>query len=85
MLYHNGQDFSTYDHDVDAVADFNCASLNHGGWWYNKCVQANLNGEYVKPPGNYSTINHGFGGFIYGMWQGLHTLKSSKIMFRKTV
>ena len=31
---HNGNAFSTPDKDTN---DFDCATLNQGGWWYNQC------------------------------------------------
>ncbi|XP_060570772.1 ficolin-2-like [Ruditapes philippinarum] len=83
LLNQNGQDFSTYDHDVDAWYNAGCALVNHGAWWYSQCYAANLNGEYGRPPGSISTINKGFGGFIFIAWQQYHTLKASKMMFRK--
>ncbi|XP_060574939.1 fibrinogen beta chain-like isoform X2 [Ruditapes philippinarum] len=79
----NGQGFTTYDHDVDRIRGENCAILTHGGWWYQQCTTANLNGQYVNPPGSISSINGGSGGFIYFDWQGVNTLKASKMMFRK--
>ncbi|XP_063955184.1 microfibril-associated glycoprotein 4-like [Lytechinus pictus] len=41
----NGQDFSAYDNDHDDNWA-NCASLCRGGWWYNDCYTANLNGVH---------------------------------------
>ncbi|KAK3773255.1 hypothetical protein RRG08_039258 [Elysia crispata] len=43
LSYHNNQQFSTRDRDNDAD-NRHCARVNHGGWWYNKCHRANLNG-----------------------------------------
>ena len=48
MAYHNGQQFSTYDNDNDQCA-CNCALIHQGGWWYNSCYYANLNGPHELP------------------------------------
>ena len=40
---HNGMPFSTWDNDNDRTTA-NCAFLWGGGWWYNACSWANLNG-----------------------------------------
>ena len=50
--YHNGQQFSTYDNDNDQHSniDYNCAYRFQGGWWYNSCYYANLNGPHDIPP-----------------------------------
>lgn len=46
LSYHNGMKFSTPDQDNDNWGA-NCASQNaRGGFWYNACYYANLNGEY---------------------------------------
>ena len=37
--------FSTTDRDNDK-SNQNCAGNMKGGWWYNKCTNSNLNGEY---------------------------------------
>ncbi|RUS72365.1 hypothetical protein EGW08_019881 [Elysia chlorotica] len=42
---HNGFRFSTFDRDYDDVIG-NCAYLSHGGWWYNFCHSANINGKW---------------------------------------
>ena len=45
MANHNGQKFSTYDMDNDPSTR-NCAVVMQGGWWYNNCRLANLNGPH---------------------------------------
>ena len=49
MEYHNGQVFSTYDNDNDASSRENCPFVHQGGWWYNSCYRANLNGPHTLP------------------------------------
>ena len=41
----DGMRFSTFDHDNDNSGQ-NCATSEHGAWWYNICSCANLNGRY---------------------------------------
>ncbi|KAB0388789.1 hypothetical protein E2I00_012340 [Balaenoptera physalus] len=48
---HAGMHFSTFDRDADKWED-NCAEVYGGGWWYNNCQAANLNGIYY-PGGSY--------------------------------
>ncbi|KAM9827534.1 fibrinogen alpha chain [Neosynchiropus ocellatus] len=42
---HNGMRFSTFDRDNDKSEE-NCAGIYRGGWWYNNCLVANVNGIY---------------------------------------
>ncbi|GIY52415.1 protein scabrous [Caerostris extrusa] len=42
---HNGMGFSTFDRDNDA-SSANCAVHHTGGWWYQHCHRADLNGRY---------------------------------------
>ena len=44
--YHNGQRFSTYDHDNDEGPSYSCASNCRGGWWFMSCHTLLLNGVY---------------------------------------
>ncbi|XP_052773315.1 tenascin-R-like [Mya arenaria] len=45
LAYHDNREFSTNDRDNDAsVTD--CAKRFLGGWWYNSCHYANMNGDY---------------------------------------
>ena len=44
LTYHDNMAFSTYDRDHDN-ATYNCAEFR-GGWWFNACLQSNLNGRH---------------------------------------
>jgi hypothetical protein len=59
----------------------NCAVLDRGGWWYDNCATANLNGEYVTP-GTYRPFRD-VGGMIYYSFKNEESLKVSKMMFRR--
>lgn len=47
--YHRNSAFSTKDRDNDNNSG-NCAAKHRGGWWFNSCVIANLNGYYYHGP-----------------------------------
>ncbi|XP_077972279.1 ryncolin-1-like [Styela clava] len=47
MAFHNNNQFSTMDQKNDLDQGKNCAEAYKGGWWYNRCHHANLNGLYA--------------------------------------
>ncbi|XP_038234358.1 angiopoietin-related protein 6 isoform X1 [Dermochelys coriacea] len=47
LAWHDGCPFSTLDRDHDAYSG-SCAQYQKGGWWYNACAHANLNGVWYK-------------------------------------
>ncbi|XP_061190237.1 ficolin-1-like [Saccostrea echinata] len=44
----NGMFFSTSDRDNDRHGGLNCADLYKGGWWFNSCHRAFLNGKWLS-------------------------------------
>ncbi|WAR15333.1 MEGF6-like protein [Mya arenaria] len=73
----NGCNFSTYDQDndnSDRDSINNCAELFGGGWWYNDCMFADLNGPYDTYYFYYSSFQDG----------SSYKLETSKMMFRPT-
>ncbi|KAH3750100.1 hypothetical protein DPMN_184616 [Dreissena polymorpha] len=45
---HNGRSFSTFDRDNDRSSGYCCACQWGGGWWFDHCFSAYLNGKYGK-------------------------------------
>nr|XP_027210447.1 techylectin-5A-like [Penaeus vannamei] len=73
----DGMMFSTHDEDHDTSHEINCAKYwKIGGWWFNRCSWANLNGPY-KEPGDGDGI-----GINWHMWRNKQYLRSSTMMIR---
>jgi len=64
---HDGQKFSTRDQDNDASRTGPCAVNYKGGWWYNDCHDANLNGLYYDSGYYSATFNNGV---VWHRWKG---------------
>ncbi|XP_071314340.1 fibrinogen-like protein 1 isoform X2 [Trachinotus anak] len=78
---HQGMKFSTYDRDNDNYQE-NCAQEDKGGWWFNKCHSAHLNGMYY-PSGHYSAATDD--GIVWYTWRGWwYSLKTSIMKLRPT-
>ncbi|XP_071978948.1 microfibril-associated glycoprotein 4-like isoform X2 [Engystomops pustulosus] len=76
---HNLMNFSTYDHDRDLYIG-NCAEIYHGGFWYNHCHGANLNGKYQHGvTKEYAT------GVVWASWKGAYySLKRTEMKIGST-
>lgn len=82
--YYNGHPFSTFDKDHSG---YDCPVKSHGAFWYSSCSDVNPNGEYVTPGTVWrkgGQFNPGYGGIIYHQWMGFKSLKSTKMMFRRS-
>ncbi|XP_008286332.1 fibrinogen-like protein 1 [Stegastes partitus] len=76
---HQDIKFSTYDQDNDNYKG-NCAQEDKGGWWFNKCHSAHLNGRYY-PSGHYSAATDD--GVVWYTWRGWwYSLKTSIMRLR---
>ena len=73
-------EFSTKDHDRDDNSGVNCGKDYFSGWWHQNCVQANLNGLYLK---GVTTEAQASTGMIWETWRGkTYSLKTSQMKFR---
>ncbi|GCB79838.1 hypothetical protein scyTo_0017966 [Scyliorhinus torazame] len=81
MTEQAGMKFSTKDRDNDMRNDTNCAESYSGGWWFNACGEANLNGKYIKTRSKGKLERRR--GIFWSTWKGKsHSLKSTKMMIR---
>ena len=75
---HNGRKFSAKDNDNDNSSD-NCArDVYPGGWWFNRCFLAHLNGVYHQNP----SISYAKG-IVWYSWKGwYYSLKFTEMKTR---
>ncbi|GLH03743.1 Techylectin-5B, partial [Gryllus bimaculatus] len=83
LQVHDGASFSTADKTNDAApACCPCAPAYGGGWWFDSCFEANLNGVYFTPKDH----REEFRGIIWEHWLGDESLKATEMKIRpKTV
>ncbi|XP_072042702.1 uncharacterized protein [Amphiura filiformis] len=74
--YHNNSAFTTYDRDHDGRSS-NCAESFQGAWWYNRCLQSNLNARYLGPTGTSTS------GMYWHHWKYTQSLKTSIMKARR--
>lgn len=68
LTYHNEKQFATFDRDIN-----NCAQIYEGGFWFDNCHHANLNGVYKWGP-----VVTAYTGVYWNHWKGpYYSLKST--------
>jgi ficolin len=75
MAEHNGQMFTTKDRDNDKWSR-NCAERYKGGWWYNSCLKANINGLYLGNKHRDDSMN-------WYVWKKHQSMKRASMMIRR--
>ena len=77
--YHNGMKFSTRDNINDNSGGFKCAQFYRSGWWFNNCMQSNLNAPYSQNP-----VVNGWRGIVWFDWKGAsYSLKFTEVKTRR--
>ncbi|XP_028392900.1 uncharacterized protein LOC114517402 [Dendronephthya gigantea] len=56
LSYHRGMKFSTVDEANFPKLSDACTSSHPGGWWFNGCVESNLNGVFTSKTNNPNTV-----------------------------
>ncbi|XP_062550438.1 ficolin-1-like [Armigeres subalbatus] len=78
ISYIKGRRFTTFDKDNDSLNNKNCAVINHGAWWYDRCHYSNLNGKYLT-----GIKKEGSAAMVWQSFRGMYSLKQSKMMIRR--
>ncbi len=76
---HTDQRFSAKDMDQDGWAGGDCAGAYEGGWWFNNCHYAYLNGIYYLP-GHQKSGGHGLVWSDWKEWD--YSLKATDMKIR---
>lgn len=85
-LSSNGMRFSTFDKDQDR-SEQSCAEMFGGGWWYNNCQAANLNGVYYRGVHDSAsnTPNGVLNGVLWPTFKGSnYSLKTARMFIRSS-
>ena len=76
---HSGMKFSTKDNDNDKWSG-SCLTYYKGAWWFNSCLQSNLNAPYHPNGGPVSA----FTGVVWYDWKGSsYSLKFTEMKVRR--
>ncbi|XP_019614569.1 PREDICTED: ficolin-2-like [Branchiostoma belcheri] len=79
LAVHDSMFFSTKDRDNDNPHDTHCAQTYKGGWWYNRCHDANLNGLYHAGSQQSTSAD----GVSWKQWKGqFYSLKLTEMKLR---
>ncbi|XP_043245263.1 techylectin-5A-like [Amphibalanus amphitrite] len=78
LKYSVNEKFSTRDRDQDSNANYHCAQLYQGAWWYGRCGDSNLNGRHRDGVIRDST------GIWWWDWRGYESLKKVDMKIRPT-
>lgn len=77
---HDGCKFSASDSDNDNI-QIDCANYFLGGWWYDNCFKANLNGPYRHTNGKLYSSEIALSTY---KWKGpKYSLKGTRMMMRQ--
>ncbi|XP_038120738.1 fibrinogen-like protein 1 [Culex quinquefasciatus] len=77
MRVSDGMQFSTPDRDNDRDGNKSCAEFYRSGWWFNFCMEANLNGLYKQQDDQHQTMNW------YRFRKDYQGLKEATMMIRE--
>ncbi|CAG2228854.1 Ficolin-1-A,Angiopoietin-1,Fibrinogen C domain-containing protein 1,Ryncolin-1,Tenascin-N,Angiopoietin-related protein 7,Angiopoietin-related protein 6,Ficolin-3,Fibrinogen C domain-containing protein 1-B,Fibroleukin,Fibrinogen-like protein 1,Ficolin-1,Ficolin-1-B,Angiopoietin-4,Tenascin-R,Ryncolin-2,Fibrinogen C domain-containing protein 1-A,Microfibril-associated glycoprotein 4,Fibrinogen-like protein A,Ryncolin-3,Fibrinogen gamma chain,Angiopoietin-2,Tenascin-X,Ficolin-2,Tenascin,Angiopoietin-related pr len=81
LEHHNGFSFSTRDQDNDNAPSGNCSTWFPCGWWYNRCVTANLNGVYfIRTPDKEHRVSND----IFTLFWNKNTFQDEHLCYNKT-
>ena len=72
--YHEDTVFSTFDFDNDDARSEACAEEHGGGWWFNDCDHANLNGYYNYDPTLDGSIDSGI---EWDTWKRMYSFRET--------
>ena len=75
MAWHNGQIFSTFDHNNNNCVH-NCPKDYKGAWWFTCCQDSNLNGVYY----NSSSVPYAQGLIWYYFRGHYESMKACKML-----
>ncbi|XP_028140673.1 uncharacterized protein LOC114334777 isoform X3 [Diabrotica virgifera virgifera] len=76
LIGHYNQKFTTFDVDQDQDSDGNCAQKREGAWWYNNCIDSNLNGKFMTEE------KYSLRGLIWYSLKKYENLAGSRMMIR---